>query len=556
MSIQKYFGLFKKNNYIWFENPILNLVLLIGLILIVTRSLSVLISSSIDSNDGHLVYALDDPYIHMAIGKNLISNGVWGTSAHSFSSSSSSLLWPILNAFLFLLIGYIDGIPLILNIISALFCVYFLFRITLKSGLPFFISVLIILPVIYLAPLPGLILTGMEHTAHLALSLAVIYYAVLIFIEEPSNNKNHIILLVLIFLLSAVRYEGIFLGLVVAGCLILKKLYKLGLVTIFLAVTPMLIFGFISIKNGWFFLPNPILLKADIPIGGLSLQFINRSIEHGLWRLDQHKEFRWLLGFSFLFLVLFLIFKDNKYKKLAWMHLLFLGMLLPHLLWSGFGWFYRYEMYLVGTGIFLALLTFGQYVWYPRIRSLWNYTWRCVIVFSLTAYSFHIFSYRLDANRNVVRATTNIYQQQYQMARFLDRYYSHQSVAINDIGAISLYSNVNVIDLWGLANLDVSRNIINQTYDTSVIQGITQESNVQIAMVYDSWFTNEKKIPKSWIRVGQWIIQNNIVCGDDTVAIYAVDPAAVNQLIHNLRDFSIDLPIEVVQRGSYTSIMP
>ena len=550
MSIQKFSASFKMKSYTWTDNPFVKNIPQIGVIIILSWTMTGLLTKSINLNSGHLVYALDDPYIHMAIGRNLLIHGVWGTSPDSFSASSSSLLWPILNAVGFLLFGHLDMIPLILNILSALLCIFLMFRISYFLGLPRFVGVLTILPVLYLAPIPALIMTGMEHITHFALSLAVIYYTVKILINEK-DKRNHIILLVLLFLLAAVRYEGIFLGLVVAGCLLIKKDFKLGILSILVVVLPMLIFGAISVHNGWFFLPNPILLKSDIPLGGVSMPFLTRTISSGLRRLNQQPEYIWLIVFSTLFLFFSLLKRGKKYKELSWMHLLFLGMFIPHLLWAGFGWFYRYEMYLIGVGIFLDLSTLGLFLCNPKPTRWWKYLWRGFIVLLIILSGFHFFSYRLKANRIVVTATGNIYQQQYQMARFVDEYYTHQGVAVNDIGAISYYTDANVIDLWGLSNLEVSQMVIEKYYDTTAIQEITQSSDVQIAMVYDSWFTIEKEIPASWIRVGQWIIPNNVVCGDDTVSIYAVAPDTENQIMENLREFSQNLPGEVVQRGKY-----
>ena len=60
---------------------------------------------SIRINNGNLVYASDDAYIHMAIAKNVVQHHLWGFTPFGFTSASSSsvdrpaqrnlfLLWP------------------------------------------------------------------------------------------------------------------------------------------------------------------------------------------------------------------------------------------------------------------------------------------------------------------------------------------------------------------------------------------------------------------------------------------------------------------------------
>src|SRR3954471_21493604 len=71
-------------------------------------------------SEGHLVYALDDAYIHMAIAKNVALNHVWGVQAGSYSASSSSPLWTLLLAAWFRLFGISDVVPLIVNTTLAL----------------------------------------------------------------------------------------------------------------------------------------------------------------------------------------------------------------------------------------------------------------------------------------------------------------------------------------------------------------------------------------------------------------------------------------------------
>ena len=75
-----------------------------------------------------------------------------------------------------------------------------------------------------------------------------------------------------------------------------------------------------------------------------------------------------------------------------------------------------------------------------------------------------------------------------------------------------------------------------------------------IAIAYDSWFETDKigGLPRQWVKIGQWTISNNVVCGAPTVSLYAVDPSASDELIHNLKEFASELPADVEQYGKYT----
>ena len=65
-------------------------------VLILSLLLWLILAISFSQNQGHLVYALDDAYIHMAMARNFAHYGVWGVTRYGFTSSSSSILWTLL----------------------------------------------------------------------------------------------------------------------------------------------------------------------------------------------------------------------------------------------------------------------------------------------------------------------------------------------------------------------------------------------------------------------------------------------------------------------------
>ena len=150
------------------------------------------------------------------------------------------------------------------------------------------------------------------------------------------------------------------------------------------------------------------------------------------------------------------------------------------------------------------------------------------------------------------QCTTNIFDQQYQMGSFIHQYYQGSTVALNDVGAVNFLADIHCLDLWGLANRDVTSLKRGHNFHTRDIAGLSRQAEARIAIVYDFWYGGEVGgLPPEWTRVGQWTIPNNVIAGGETVSFYAPDPSEVPHLIQCLREFSTQLPRGVIQSGSY-----
>jgi hypothetical protein len=145
------------------------------------------------------------------------------------------------------------------------------------------------------------------------------------------------------------------------------------------------------------------------------------------------------------------------------------------------------------------------------------------------------------------QATRNIYEQQYQMGLFLGKYYRGAPVAVNDIGAVSYLADTKLLDLVGLANLEIARLKLQNRYSDELAYGLAKREDVQIALVYRDWFSSP-----TWTEVGLWRINGNVACGRDNVTISAVDSSATRELVRNLSAFASDLPADIEQSGPYT----
>jgi hypothetical protein len=72
---------------------------------------------------------------------------------------------------------------------------------------------------------------------------------------------------------------------------------------------------------------------------------------------------------------------------------------------------------------------------------------------------------------------------------------------------------------------------------------LATQKQTNAVMIYDSWI--DKSIPSEWVKVGEWQIFNNVVCGDDFVSFYALNTAEVPGLLKRLHSFEKALPATV-----------
>jgi hypothetical protein len=91
-------------------------------------------------------------------------------------------------------------------------------------------------------------------------------------------------------------------------------------------------------------------------------------------------------------------------------------------------------------------------------------------------------------------AASNVYQQQYQMHRFVADFYG-KPVAVNDLGWVSYRrpAGVRVLDLWGLASPEASRQ---PHKDAAWLDAITATHGTGLAMIYPEWY--EQGAPDDW----------------------------------------------------------
>ena len=513
-------------------------------------SLLVVLLAILTINSGSMVYTIDDIYIHLAISRNLNEYSVFGVTRYEFSSSSSSPLWNLIISAAFVLVGITDMVPLALNVILSSIAVVTFYVLLKDLDVSSQYITAVLLSFVFFTSLPGLVFTGMEHTLHIILSLLFFVLSSRILSLEESSNRDSLLLLVVTFFVSAVRFESVFLALPVAFLFLMKRDWSHALAVLLVAGLPWLAYGIVSVQNGWLLLPNSLVVKGvDAMNEGIAL-FLIRGI--GALVVSPH-----------LLVLLVATVKLTRFQEHGFWHknnvmnLIFISACLLHLQLGRIGWFFRYEAYLVALGILAVSIQARQFLSeldLPSIRmpaigaSLDRnrlYGLGLVILFIAPLVGRGaLWIYWTPT------ASKNIYEQQYQMGLFLDRFYIGETVLMNDIGCANYLSDIVCVDKWGIGTLDVGQMLLNGSMSAEMLRIIADERGVKVAILYADGL-----IPEEWEEVGRWTIRDNVVAYNSTVSFLAVMPSEKDRLIESLVLFSPGLSDDVIESGLYTTLL-
>ncbi len=377
--------------------------------------------------------------------------------------------------------------------------------------------------------------------------------------------------------IGAVRYEGLFAVAVVAAMLFFQRKVRLSLELVGLSLVPALVMGAVSVERGWFWLPNSVMLKGNLPMGETNpvAAFLghvaSNTVYSGmrvvrlegvalllvLWLYTQHRS-RQESGIRS---AESLAGNRDSLPVQVWLIAIFVAVATLHLVFARTGWFLRYEAYLIALGLTVVavpLWNFIQNLRPPHHFSLGDGA-------GLTAVALLAFSGNLlwtagyDAVWMTLPGMHDTYRWHYQMATFVKRYYEGRSLVVNDIGAVDFLADIHLTDPHGLADREIGHALLQARGRLSpeFLDQLARSRGATVALVDDNWlqfFGGDLRsgVPKSWRLAGVWRYHNRVVLAPPGLSFYAFDAAAQSQLIRNLRSYSQFLPPDVEQVGPYT----
>ncbi|HYE96642.1 MAG TPA: hypothetical protein VD962_10565 [Rubricoccaceae bacterium] len=470
-------------------------------------------------NRGTFTYSLDDPYIHLALAEG-IAGGHYGINPAEPSAPSSSPLWPFLLAPSAWLPGG-ELVPLLLNVVAALAAAYVFTHLVhnlLPGVVPFTVSALVVAMALA-TNLVGLVFTGMEHALHAALSAAAAWGL----IREQEEGRLARWVPAVLILGPLVRYEGLALTVPAVAYLFVRG-HRAAAAGVALGVAAGLgAFALFLHGLGLSPLPTSIYAKSPVLAGG----------SRGTWVLDLLRRITStdgmvVVGAALVFLEAAIFSRKHHWALAAWA----LAAAVLHVVAGQFGWFGRYEPYLIAVLLPVLLYLFRE----PLRRAVVGVPVGRVAVYALAA-ALVTSPLRVYATAATPLAARNIYEQQYQMHRFARAY--DAPIAANDIGWVSFQNPHYVLDLAGLASREALMR--RMAADPSPwMDTLAARHDVHFAMIYEEWFPER---PARWVHLGTLRLGHiRLVTGGDAVAFFALDAEGATRAQAVLPAFVRSLP--------------
>ncbi len=469
--------------------------------------------------DGHFVYSLDDPYIHLAVAEKL-AHGHYGINALEVSSPSSSVIWP------FLLVPFSGTpfhpyLPLVWNLLAGLISAT-LIGVAVAEwperwAMDRWRRSIAIVSLLLIGNLVGLTVLGMEHGLQVSLAIGVAFGVCRVLDGRPFPGWC----IVAAAVAPSVRYEGLACTLVAGIILLSEGRKRLALGMFLFAVAPLLALAAFLHGHGLPMLPVSVLVKGKAAGAQThGLQTLLRLAGSGIFHAATDPT-RWPL------VVLCLMLGSAAWREPTRLRQYALtgatATVGLHLLFGRFGWLHRYEIYALIFGSLIVLRLLAED---PPQRLGW-------FTMGLLALAGPYAS----AIPAAVLSSRDVYDQQFQMHRFATEFY-RGNVAVNDLGLVSyrLGPSRYVLDLGGLASLETARE---PNKDAAWLDGTVRRHRVGLVMVYPGLFS----IPATWRKLGT--VCNGrppVAIGGPCVEYYASNPGEFADLAVRFVAFVKTLP--------------
>lgn len=505
---------------------------------------AVIVAASLRVSDGRLVYVLDDPAIHLAIARNLAEHGTWGVVPGHFESASSSPVWTmVLAAGVAIVPAGEEALALVLNVVAGVAVLALLARAqtvlrpSLRRPLDALATAVIAVVVLFL---PAAAMVGMEHVLHLALLLVAVP---LLLRTTPAPSRARAVLpYVLIAVATLTRLETAFVAAGLGAAIVLealpwgreaalpwrpaaRRVVALGLAS----GLPLLAYGLVNKAMGQDLLPSSVAAKSEALNGSDRFPEPREVME----RLTLDPLLAVLVGVCIVLAIV------GWRTRARWATLgaavaITAGL---HVTFAQVGWYERYQLYLIGLAL-LALAWAGRDLPASFRAQRPHLVPLLVLVLLLTTTT------KVSLTVEVPRGVADTYEQRYQAARFLERYYDGEPVATGELGYISLFHEGPITDFYGLGDHEVlvaRRDIRDPAERTVFWNELVQRRGVKVAAIYPTNLLFE--VPPEWILVGTWTLSREpLTAYDERFQFFATTPSEVAPLTSYLEEFADELP--------------
>ena len=473
-------------------------------------------------NDGHFVYLLDDPYIHLALAKN-IWHGHYGLNPAEYAAPSSSILWPLLLA-PFAALPFGDLAPLLINILVTLPTILLLHRLvaraleTMPEPVRARWAAAIVTVLLFALNLIGVAFTGMEHSAQILVALLVVAGL----IRERETARVPWWLVAALVAAPLLRYECLALS----GAVLVYLSWRRHLAAVASAGVLLLLtvggFSLFLMQLGLGALPTSVIAKTIKGPDDTLIDLVGRNVVSALM---QTQGMFLLAG-----VILLLVARNAQYRTVK---LCVAATTLGFITLGNSNGYPRYELFC------MAMLTVALLLCYQQVITRLLRKPLQLAMIPIIALLFLLGGKNLLATSVIALASNNVYAQHAQMGRFVADFY-RQPVAANDIGLVSFRGGQTVLDLWGLGSQEALSLRRSTIPPAQWLDRLTKAHHVKLIMLYQKWFPS---VPAHWIALGDLQLDTvNITPSSPRVRFYAVDQASYREILPLLQAFAPTLP--------------